>query len=179
MGKKNYINNKELYLEIVKFHSNYKDNDNERISDYIGKAIVLICNNLSKKPNFCGYSFKEEMVLDAICDCVYSVKGFNIEKNNNPFAYFTQTAWNAFLRRIEKESKQNALKHKNLINLQINIEVVDKCDSSILNNNQVSDEIVKNYENKLTERKKRSKIGSKFNRSNETNEKRTLSAGCN
>lgn len=175
MRKKNYINNKELYSEMVKYHSAYKTNKEVEISNYIGKAILLICNNLSRKPNFCGYTYKEDMISDAVCDCVASVKSFNVEKSNNPFAYFTQTAWNAFLRRIEKESKQTVLKHKNLVNMYVMPETVVENDKSSVKSNEFSDEIIKNYENKLTERKNRAKLNS-LSKKGVLDEKRSLSA---
>jgi hypothetical protein len=174
MRKRNYINNRELYSEMVRFHLLYKDDTNTKITNYIGKSILLICNNLSKKPNFSGYTYKEDMISDAICDCVAAVKSFNVEKTNNPFAYFTQTAWNAFLRRIEKESKQSVLKHKNLINMYVMPVTVFENDKSSITSNEFSDEIIKNYEDKLTERKRRAKLNN-LTKKGLLNEKGSLS----
>ena len=84
-----------------------------QLSNYIGQSILLICNNLAKKPNFSGYTYKQEMISDGIIDCIAAADNFNPEKTNNPFAYFTQIAWNAFIRRIHKEKKQTYIKHKN------------------------------------------------------------------
>jgi len=40
------------------------------------------------------------------------VHNFNPEKSNNPFAYFTQIIYYAFVRRIQKEKKQTVIKQR-------------------------------------------------------------------
>ena len=115
----NYINNKEFYQELVKF----KDSCNAaekagdpvpRIPEKIGEAFFMIANKLANKGNFIGYTYKDEMINDALENCVVAVHSFNPEKSKNPFAYFTQIIWYAFLRRIEKEKKQTYIKYKSL-----------------------------------------------------------------
>jgi len=156
MKKKNYINNKELYLHMKNYKEMMKEDETTKISNYIGQAILLICNNLSRKPNFSGYSFKNEMVSDAICDCVTAVNNFDPDKTNNPFAYFTQVAWNAFIRRIDKEKKQNAIKHKNYLNSVFN-DMID-VDINHIKSDDISLQIVDSYEKGLTKIKKNSKL---------------------
>ena len=114
---KNYINNKTLYASMIQ-HRNLLENavknnkPKPQLSNYIGQSILLICNNLAKKPNFSGYSYKEDMINDGIMDCIAAVDNFNPEKTNTPFAYFTQIVYFAFLRRIQKEKKQLYVKYK-------------------------------------------------------------------
>lgn len=160
---KNYINNKDLLDAMVKYKERVdaavaEGKQKPIVPDYIGTAILLICRNLAKKGNFSGYTYKEEMVSDAIIDCIKAVDKFNAEKSNNPFAYFTRTAWNAFLRRLKVEKKETYVKHKNfensfIMNEQWNIEQTTQ-----LKNNEYSDEVVRNFENSLTKTKKPSKI---------------------
>ena len=107
---KNYISNKELYEHMIKYkasleYSIINNTSKPKVSDYIGQAIVLICENLAKKPNFVGYTsqWKQEMISDGMVDCIAAVDNFDPSKTTNPFAYFTQIAWNAFIRRIFKE----------------------------------------------------------------------------
>jgi hypothetical protein len=91
------------------------------IPNYVGEAIMLICSNLMKRPNFSGYSpqYKQEMISDATVDCVAAVGNFDPSRTNNPFAYFTQIAWNAFIRRLAKEKKHVYIKHKNYERLHV------------------------------------------------------------
>ncbi len=161
--KRHYVNNRDFYDAIVVFHEKLAENPNERISDYIGKCILAICNKLSTKPNFIGYSFREEMVADAVENCISSVVGFNPTRSTNPFAYFTQIAWNAFLRRISKEKKQQYIKHKNMVNTiaisNLNGEFVSSVGGTESQYNEASNEIIDSYENKLTKSKKSSIVG--------------------
>lgn len=86
-----------------------------RPNNYIGRCIMKICNGLSLDWHFREYSqhWKEDMVCDAVENCCAAIDNFNPEKSNNAFGYFTQIAYNAFLRRIDKERKQQYVKHKN------------------------------------------------------------------
>lgn len=81
-----------------------------KIPDYIGECVFQIAEGLAKRPNFFGYSFKDEMVADGYEDCILRIKSFDPEKSKNPFAYFTQTCWYAAIRRIKKEAKQQDVK---------------------------------------------------------------------
>lgn len=133
------------------------DTPKPKVSEYIGQSIILICNNLAKKPNFSGYTYKQDMISDGIMDCIAAVDNFNPDKTNNPFAYFTQIAWNAFLRRIQKEKKQTYVKHKNFEN-SILMDETWQHSSSQLKTNEYSHEVVRSYEKKLTKTKKDTSI---------------------
>ena len=112
-----YIDNKLFYTEMVKFWNSCqeaKKNGEPRpaIPNYVGKCIMMIAQRLSTRPNFIGYSYREEMVGDGIENCLTYIHNFNPEKSSNPFAYFTQIIYYAFLRRIMKEKKQLYVKYK-------------------------------------------------------------------
>ena len=160
---KNYINNKTLYASMIQ-HRNLLENaiknntPKPQLSNYIGQSILLICNNLAKKPNFSGYTYKQEMISDGIIDCIAAADNFNPEKTNNPFAYFTQIAWNAFIRRIHKEKKQTYIKHKNFENSFLMNDLWSDSENMHLKTNEFSDEIIRSYESKLTKPKKNSKL---------------------
>jgi DNA-directed RNA polymerase specialized sigma subunit len=166
MARKNtqYINNKTLYSAMIQYKNSIEEAEKEgrtkpQVSNYIGESILLICNNLAKKPNFSGYTYKQDMISDGIMDCIAAVDNFNPDKTNNPFAYFTQIAWNAFLRRIQKEKKQTYIKHKNYINSNLMEDIArEMYITGNKINNEYSDEMVRNFENKLTKTKKQSKI---------------------
>jgi hypothetical protein len=73
---------------------------------------MMIAENLSHRPNFLSYTFRDEMISDAIENCVMYVDNFDPTKSQNPFAYFTQIVYYAFLRRIQKEKTQLYVKYK-------------------------------------------------------------------
>lgn len=162
--KNNYINNKTLYAAMIEHRKGIAEAEangtrKPQASKYIGESIILICNNLAKKPNFSGYTYKGDMISDGIIDCVAAIDNFNPEKTNNPFAYFTQIAWNAFIRRIHKEKKQTYIKHKNFENSFLMDNLFGDSEHSMqLQSNEYSGEIVKNFENSLTKNKKQSKL---------------------
>ena len=160
---RNYINNKTLYGAMIQYKNALKeaiDNDKPKpqVSNYIGQSILLICNNLAKKPNFSGYTYKQDMISDGIIDCISAVDNFDPDKTNNPFAYFTQIAWNAFIRRIHKEKKQTYIKHKNFENSFLMNELWEGDSNMQMVANEYSSEVVKSYEDKLTKVKKNSKL---------------------
>jgi hypothetical protein len=92
-----------------------------RASDFIGLCIMKICSGLSHDRHFRNYSqhWREDMVSDGIADCVAAVDNFDPEKSENPFGYFTQIAFNANRRRIDRERRQQYVKHKNMQRLGI------------------------------------------------------------
>lgn len=111
-----YVNNKDFYAALVEYNSKVvyaKENDlpKPKVSNYIGDCFVRIANHLAYKPNFVNYMFKDEMICDGIENCIQYIDNFDI-KRTNPFAYFTQIVYYAFLRRIAKEKKQLEIKTK-------------------------------------------------------------------
>jgi len=136
--------------------SRQNEEEPPRIPNYIGECIYLICNKLAYKPNFMNYTYKDEMISDGVENCVASVNNFNPEKSNNPFAYFTQIAWNAFLRRIAKEKKQTYIKHKNFENIYS----INEMDSIFhdhknvsMGMNEYSADVIRNFEEKERQKK--------------------------
>lgn len=126
----NYIDNKKFYTEMVVYRRLYDESveagePRPIVSRYIGECIMLIANRLATRPNFVGYSYKDEMISDGIENCLAYIHNFNPEKSKNPFAYFTQIIYYAFLRRIQKEKKQLYIKHKSFENSMIMNTLVD------------------------------------------------------
>ena len=117
MGKRNYVNNKDLLEALIQYQKACKEAEDSgeekpRVPEYIGKCIFQIANRLATKPNFSGYKYKDDMISDGIENCLQYMHNFNPEKSQNPFAYFTQIIWYAFLRRIQKEKKQMYIRFK-------------------------------------------------------------------
>ncbi len=80
------------------------------------------------RPNFINYAFKDDMISDGIENCLHYIHNFNPEKSTNPFAYFTQIIYYAFIRRIQKEKKQLYIKFKSMQNYEISPEYVNYMD---------------------------------------------------
>lgn len=169
-----YIDNKLFYTEMVKYHTAFQESkrlgeERPPVPNYVGKCIMLIAQRLATRPNFVGYSYKEEMIGDAIENCLRYLHNFNPEKTNNPFAYFTQIVYNAFLRRIEKEKKQLYIKHKSFENSIVMNTLVDMApedrsqfDSVYINVNEKLNDLVEKFEAKNPTIKKPKKGLEKF-----------------
>ena len=99
-------------MQLMLKEQRKKDNPKPQIPRYIGECFLKIANHLSYKPNFVNYMFKDDMICDGIENCVRYIHNFNPEKSKNPFAYFTQIIYYAFLRRIQQEKKQLEIKNK-------------------------------------------------------------------
>jgi hypothetical protein len=117
MSKKHYVNNGDFLLALTEYRSKCdiakeEGKKDPQIPNYIGECFLKIAENLSRKPNFFSYSFRDEMISDGIENCLMYFRNFNPDKSKNPFAYFTQIIYFAFLRRIMKEKKQLYVKYK-------------------------------------------------------------------
>ena len=147
---KNYISNKKFYEEIVKHRELAAQCElcglpRPPLPNYIGECLLLIANKLSNKPNFIAYPHKEEMISDGIENCVKYFHVFDPARSNNPFAFFTQTIKNAFIRRIKLEKKQLYIKHKATQNFVLTSQLND---NTITFNglNESANHFVKDYE---------------------------------
>jgi DNA-directed RNA polymerase specialized sigma24 family protein len=122
--EKHYVNNEHFLEEMVVFREAVKEaeatnGERPRVPEYIGECLFKIATHLARKPNFANYTFKEDMVSDGIENCLLYIDNFDPEKSKNPFAYFTQIIYYAFLRRIQKEKKHLYIKYKSMDNLII------------------------------------------------------------
>ena len=114
---KHYVNNKEFLKAMIEWRERCVTAENAGkprppVTDYIGECFLKIATHLSYRPNFINYTYRDEMISDGIENCLQYVGNFNAEKSNNPFAYFTQIIYYAFLRRIAKEKKQTHVRNK-------------------------------------------------------------------
>ena len=126
--KPHYVNNKEFSLAVVDYcekvdkAKKQKSKKTPIVPNYIAECFLKIAEGLSHKSNFIRYTYREEMVMDAVENCLKAIKNYDIETATrtgtpNAFAYFTQIAWYAFLRRIDKEKKQQDIKLKYMANI--------------------------------------------------------------
>tara|TARA_R110002051_G_C8483239_1_gene461993 strand:- start:5 stop:619 length:615 start_codon:yes stop_codon:yes gene_type:complete len=124
VNTEHYVNNKEFLKHMIEFKeltqiARTTGEPDPRIPDELGTIFVKIATHLSYKSNFINYGFREDMVSDGIENCIQYIHNFDPDKSRNPFAYFTQIIYYAFLRRIQKEKKHLYVKYKSLENSQI------------------------------------------------------------
>tara|TARA_R100000278_G_scaffold120417_1_gene102797 strand:+ start:293 stop:763 length:471 start_codon:yes stop_codon:yes gene_type:complete len=115
--KEHYVNNKEFLEALVIYRKEVhaaveEGKPHPKVPDYIGECFLKIATHLSYRPNFVNYMFKDDMICDGIENCLQYIDNFDPSKSTNPFAYFTQIIYYAFLRRIQKEKKQLDIKNK-------------------------------------------------------------------
>ena len=176
-----YVNNAEFSRAVVEYCTELqaakaaKKNDLPKVPNYIAQCFLKICEGLSHKVNFIRYTYREEMVMDAVENCLRAIENYNLEAatrsgNPNAFAYFTQIAWYAFLRRIAKEKKQQDIKLRYLsqsgIEEYIFNETGDAAAVQVLQAfvDQLKDRIdkVKEKDNEFTQFAKEEKIRRKY-----------------
>ena len=121
---RHYVNNKEFLAAMTEYRTarvaaEEAGETPPRVSNYIGECFVKIANHLAYKSNFVNYTFREEMILDGIENCITYINNFDPAKSSNPFAYFTQITYYAFLRRIQKEKKQLDAKYRYIQSLDL------------------------------------------------------------
>ena len=119
-----YVNNAQFSQAVVDYVGKLEECRKEeiilpKVPDYIAQCFLRIAEGLSHKANFIRYTYREEMVMDAVENCLKAISNYNLEAATrtgkpNAFAYFTQITWFAFLRRITKEKKQQDIKLKYL-----------------------------------------------------------------
>ena len=109
----NYLDNEEFYAALVEYKQqcDLAGPDNApRVSNYIGDCIIKIATGMARRPNFSGYSWKDEMIGDAIETCLKYIDKFDTANYKNPHAYFSQCCWYCFIGRITLEKKQMRIK---------------------------------------------------------------------
>ena len=115
--KQHYVDNKLFLAKIIEYSQPIEEarllaKPKPRISLYLGECFLKIANHLSYRPNFINYTFRDDMISDGIENCLQYLDNFNPKTSSNPFAYFTQIIYYAFVRRIQKEKKQVTIKQK-------------------------------------------------------------------
>lgn len=164
---KEYVNNAEFLDSLIQYKkqvlaAKLSGLPKPRVPEYIGECILKITENIAKRPNFSSYTFKEDMIGDAIENCLLYIDNFDEDQSKNPFGYFSRIIWYAFLRRIESESTQTYVKFKSLVDSELyaNYKYEGKkflnLNKAVLNEN--TNHIIEKYEEKRSKRKVEKKI---------------------
>ena len=119
--KPHYVDNKKFLEAMIEHRDKCEKAEKQNkkkpeVTNYIGECFLKIANHLSYRPNFINYTFRDDMISDGIENCLQYMNNFNPDKSKNPFAYFTQIIYYAFIRRIQKEKKQIQIKSKLIAN---------------------------------------------------------------
>ncbi len=119
--KPHYVNNKKFLEAMTEYRelrimAEETGKPRPQVTNYIGECYLKIANHLSYRPNFINYTYRDDMISDGIENCLQYMDNFDPEKSKNPFAYFTQIIYYAFIRRIQKEKKQYQIKQKMISN---------------------------------------------------------------
>ncbi len=163
-----YLDNKKFVEELRKHKiactkADRKGQIHPRANRYIGSSIMLLANRIATKKCFSGYSYIDEMISDGVENSIqYGISNFNPERAN-AFSYFTQIISWAFIRRIQKEKKQQYIKLKNKEHYQLNEQLIDN--SYIPNIGKDSVEFVRKFEDTLNKKKKKKTVNQGSNSS--------------
>lgn len=164
-----YVSNDEFYQAIVEYKKLCVDCEDQgltkpRIPDYVGECLLKIANKLSYSPNFINYTFRDEMISDGVENCVNYFDNFDPDKSTNPFSYFTQIIYFAFLRRIQKEKKHIYIRHKITQQKMISRDLIDIQELDELNefdieitdytNNDYTNNFIQQFEENVLKKKK-------------------------
>ena len=112
-----YVDNKVFLQAMIEYKDKCEKAEKRKrkkppVTNYIGECFLKIANHLSYRPNFINYTFKDDLISDGIENCLLYAHKFDETKSSNPFAYFTQIIYYAFVRRIVKEKKQTRIRYK-------------------------------------------------------------------
>ena len=119
--KPHYVDNKKFLVAMTEYRelrikAEEEGQKRPQVTNYIGECYLKIANHLSYRPNFINYTYRDDMISDGIENCLQYMDNFDPAKSKNPFAYFTQIIYYAFIRRIQKEKKQQQVKQKMIAN---------------------------------------------------------------
>ena len=134
-----YVDNKKFLEALIQYKQQVKQAKEQglekpQVTNYIGECFLKIATHLSYKTNFINYTFKDDMISDGIENCLSAADKFDPEKSSNPFAYYTQIVFFAFVRRIQKEKKQQQTKYKLIENMDIDSIITQEQDSGEFTN---------------------------------------------
>ncbi len=109
-----YLSNKNLMEEIELSKATGQMTAN------LAGMLQLLTSRIARKGQFINYSYNEDMQAYALLLLVRTWKGFNPEKSNNPFAFYTQCIHNSFKQYLKQEKKQRRVKDLLLIDGGLN-----------------------------------------------------------
>ena len=174
--KPHYVNNRDFSYAVVDYvteanKAKETGSKNQEVPDYIAICFMKICEGLSHKPNFVRYTYRDEMVMDGVENCLKAIYNYRIDASTrtgkpNAFSYFTQIAYFAFIRRIVKEKKQADIKFKfmeqaNIEDFVSSIDMNSPIDQSFLDTLREKISKIKEVDKQVKEFEKEEKVKKK------------------
>ena len=171
--KPHYVNNRQFSYAVVDYvteanAAKERGDKNPIVPDYIAMCFMKICEGLSHKPNFVPYTYRDEMVMDGVENCLKAIYNYRIDASTrtgkpNAFSYFTQIAYFAFIRRIVKEKKQADIKFKfmeqaNIEDFVSAIDMSSPIDQSFLDTLREKISKIKEVDSQIKEFQKEEKV---------------------
>lgn len=128
-NKKYYVNPQKFTTEVTNWTNQVKKAKEEgktppKAPEYVGVCVMKIAEKMATRPNFSNYTYKDEMISDAIENVFQYIHNFDPEKaqsaKSGAFSYVSLIVWRAFIRRMKKEKKEQDIKKRSFENDVLN-----------------------------------------------------------
>jgi len=108
---KYYISNSKMLPEVVKSRAK------GAMTNELAKMLMTLTRKYAQRPCFSGYSYKEDMISDALANLCQNAIKFNPDKGSNPFSFYTTCINNSFLQFLNVEKKHRRIRDQLLIDI--------------------------------------------------------------
>ena len=152
--KTHYIDNEQFYQALRSLKQSGLSLKQHHLGNYISKCIIAICNNIALSKNFIGYTYRDEMIDDAIENCIKYIHNFDPDRSKYAFSYFSRVAFYAFIRRIKKEKEQQYIKYKMMSDSTVLDEILSQCKAETENADMDVSNIVNSIQKMLIDSNK-------------------------
>ena len=118
-----YCTSAELHAELVKWRDSAEKVEDRVLSEELGKMLIAIADKMLNRSEFRNYpkELKEDAKGFFFVKAIKGLKNYNFEFNN-PFAYFSTCAWNAYISTITKHYKQQNIRKEVMKQLLLELE---------------------------------------------------------
>jgi DNA-directed RNA polymerase specialized sigma24 family protein len=108
---KYYITNGKMLPEVI------KSKEQGKISDELARMLMMLTRKYAQRPCFSNYTYKEDMISEALANLCQNALKFKPEKSSNPFAFYTSCINNSFLQFLNVEKKHRRIRDQLLIDM--------------------------------------------------------------
>lgn len=128
--KRYYVDKVAMYDALVEYRkvcdiARETGTDFPQVPNFIAECFMKIAKHLSYHHWFRGFSYKDDMIGDAVEACIRYCKSFDVNKTKEPFSYFTRTCWQCFRHRCDLEYSETLLKGELLSDMAIDTMFMD------------------------------------------------------
>lgn len=112
--KKNYLNNKDLFAEVV------KSREAGIMSDNLARMLQTLTERYGRSGRYIGYTYNEDMQAYAMMMLCRTWAKFDPDRFTNAFAYYTTCVHNSFNQFLNKEKAQRDVRDELLLKQGLN-----------------------------------------------------------